>query len=362
VMVVRRGYIANVMVRPSGFLPTSVGMMSNIALNLGYDVLYMPGIRPEGHADIAWFYDELPKAANKQKILATHPSAWYYNEFLTAKDKQKFISTYPLDLRPTTDDRPFFFYLLPPWQFLSALELGKSYGAGYNSIAIFTLVALLLISIVVVVLFIILPLLLFQRQDIRERSGPKLRLLGYFICLGLAYILIEIALMQHFTLFLGYPIYSLVAVLMSLLLFSGLGSGWTGRIKEAGLERGIMSAVIGVSAVAVIYILALPPLFDAMITLPDWLRIIITIVLVFPLGWFMGQPFPLGMRLVEREGLGIIPWGWGVNGAASVLGSSLALALAIAMGYRLTLFIGIAVYILGLALVVSTRRIRSEHP
>ena len=66
------------------------------------------------------------------------------------------------------------------------------------------------------------------------------------------------------------------------------------------------------------------------------------------------------MRLVEREGLGIIPWGWGVNGAASVLGSSLALALAIAMGYRLTLFIGIAVYILGLALVMSARHIRSD--
>jgi hypothetical protein len=143
---------------------------------------------------------------------------------------------------------------------------------------------------------------------------------------------------------------------MSLLLFSGLGSGWSGRIPDDGLESGIRNAVLGICLVAVIYTFALPPLFRLLIVLPDWLRVTITMALVFPLGWFMGQPFPLGLRVIERERLGVIPWAWGVNGAASVLGSALALAVAISVGYRLTLFVGVAVYLVALAVIATTRR------
>ena len=291
IIVIKQGEIANVMIRPSGFDQAAIDTMKSNVDRLGYKILYMPGATVEGAGDTSWFYQDLPHAANQQKALGSHPSQWYYHELITTNDPARFIDTYPLDIRPTSDDRPFFFYLMPPWQFMKALEFGKANAqlAGYNSIAVFTLVALLLISIVVVLIFIILPLLLFQRQDIRERSGPKLKILGYFIGLGLAYILIEIALMQHFTLFLGYPIYSLVAVLTSLLLFSGLGSGWSGRVLNDKLESGIRSAVIGIGVVAIIYILALPPLFGAMITLPDSVRIAIAIILVFPLGWFMGN-------------------------------------------------------------------------
>lgn len=167
--------------------------------------------------------------------------------------------------------------------------------------------------------------------------------------------------MQHFTLFLGFPIYSLVAVLMSLLLFSGLGSGWSGRVPDELLVKGIKNAVVGISVVALIYIFVLPPLFESLIVLPDWIRIALTIILVFPLGWFMGQPFPLGLRLIEREKLGIIPWAWGVNGAASVLGSAMALVLAIAMGYGHTLFVGIAIYILGWSLAQAVKRTNPDE-
>jgi hypothetical protein len=360
IIVIKQGLVANVMIKPSGFDQAAIDSMKSTVQRLGFGILYMPATNPEDWGDSSWFYSGLPVASNQQKALAAHPSAWYYHELISTNNPDRFIATYPLDIRPTSDDRPFFFYLMPPWKFMKALEFGKANAAsaGYNSIAVFTLVALLLISVVVVLLFIVLPLLLFQRQDIRERSGSKLRLLGYFIGLGLAYILIEIALMQHFTLFLGYPIYSLVAVLMSLLLFSGLGSGWSGRVKDEKLESGIRSAVIGIALVAIVYILALPPLFSAMITLPDPVRILIAIILVFPLGWFMGQPFPLGLRLIEREKLGIIPWAWGVNGAASVLGSALALALAIAAGYRVTLFIGVAVYLL---CMLATRAMRFQR-
>jgi len=334
IMVVKQGVIANVMVRPDGFDEEAVARMTEAVDDLGFRILYMPGREPRSGDGAEYIYHDL----------------------LTTRNFERFTAGYQLDIRPTTDDRPFFFYLLPPWRFLEALKFGRSYGAGYNSIAIFTLVALLLISIAVVLVFILLPLLLFKRTDIRERSGPKLRLLGYFVCLGLAFILIEIALMQHFMLFLGYPIYSLVAVLMSLLLFSGLGSGWSGRIPDEGLERGIRNAVVGICLVAMVYIFALPPLFMGLIVLPDWLRVIITMVLVFPLGWFMGQPFPLGLRAIEREGLGVIPWAWGVNGAASVLGSALALAVAISVGYRLTLFVGVAVYLVALGVIATRRR------
>ncbi len=321
VIVIRQGIIANVMVRPDGFDDAAVELMHAKASELGYEILYMPQRTPQS-------------VAQSQ-----------YHDLLTAIDPRRFIAQYDLDIRPNNDDRPFFFYLVPPSNFLKAFWFGKSYREGYNSIAVFTLVSLLIISFAVVLIFIVLPLLMFRRDDIRRNRGQKLKLLGYFICLGLSFILIEIALMQHFTLFLGYPIYSLVAVLMSLLLFSGFGAGWSGHVRDDKLETGIGNAVIGIGVVAAIYIFILPPLFSTLIVLPDWVRIMYAIGLVFPLGWFMGQPFPLGLRIIEREKLGIIPWAWGVNGAASVLGSSMALVIAIALGYRMSLFIGIGVYV-----------------
>lgn len=339
VMVIRQGVIANVMVRPDGFNSDAIAKMTEVVDKLGYETIYMPGRQPESDMEQVYF------------------------DLLTG-DFDEFLATYPLDVSPTTDDRPFFFYLLPPWKFIEALALGKSVRAGltgYNSIAVFTLVSLLIISVVVVVIFILLPLLLFKRADIRERSGPKMILLGYFICLGLAFITIEIGLMQHFTLFLGYPIYSLVAVLTSLLLFSGFGSGWSGRIPDEKLETGIRNAILGILVVSIIYIFILPPVFKALIFLPDFVRVLLTIILVFPLGWFMGQPFPLGLRIIEREGLGVIPWAWGVNGAASVLGSALSLTIAIGIGYRLTLFVGVAIYLLGLMAASGIRMMKSRN-
>ncbi|MCX6645247.1 MAG: hypothetical protein NTY09_02645 [bacterium] len=340
IMVLKQGVLANVMVRPSGFDDEAIATMEAVVDRLGFETVYMPGREPES---------EMGEV---------------YTELLTTSDFKGFLESYPLDVSPTTDDRPFFFYLLPPWKFLEALALGKTYRVGltgYNSIAIFTLVSLLLISVAVVIIFILLPLLLFKRADIRERSRPKLTLLFYFICLGLAFITIEIGLMQHFTLFLGYPIYSLVAVLTSLLLFSGFGSGWSGRIPEEKLETGIRNAVIGISIVSLIYIFILPQLFRSLIYLPDIIRVLMTIALVFPLGWFMGQPFPLGLRIIEREKLDVIPWAWGVNGAASVLGSALSLTLAIGIGYKLTLFTGVGIYIAGLIAIagISSLKIRA---
>ena len=335
-MVIKQGVIANVMVRPDGFDDEAISTMKEVVDEMGFETIYMPGREPE---------------SEMQRI---------YSDLLTTSDFAGFIESYPLDVSPTTDNRPFFFYLLPPWKFIEALALGKSMRSGltgYNSIAVFTLVSLLIISIAVVIIFIILPLLLFKRTDIRERSGVKLKLLGYFICLGLAFITIEIGLMQHFTLFLGYPIYSLVAVLTSLLLFSGFGSGWSGRIPEERLESGIRNAILGISIIAIVYILILPPIFKSLIFLPDFVRILITVILVFPLGWFMGQPFPLGLRLIERESLGVIPWAWGVNGAASVLGSALSLTFAIGIGYKLTLFTGIGIYLIGLIAVSTIRKL-----
>jgi len=341
IMVVRMGSVANVMVRPDGFDDESIEIMRDVVGRLEFETIYMPGMEPPSPDEpiVQYFY------------------------LLTTDDFDGFIESYELDIRPTTDDRPFFFYLLRPSEFLGALQFAKTNRAfGYNSIAIFTLVALLIISFGVVVVFIVLPLLLFRRKDIVERSRPKLTLLGYFVCLGLAFILVEIALMQHFTLFLGYPIYSLVAVLMSLLLFSGLGAGWSGRITEQNLEVGIRNAVIGIIITALVYIFALPPIFRALITLPDAVRILMTVVLVFPLGWFMGQPFPLGLRIVEREGLGVIPWAWGVNGAASVLGSALAVTLAIGIGYRMTLFVGVMVYLIAWLVVNLLKKLTANPP
>lgn len=110
ILVIKQGVTANVMVKPTGFTDAEVAKMTGIIQDLGYSVLYLPGPIPADYRDDkSWFYDELPKAVNKHKVLASHASAWYYHEFLTTSDPERFIRTYPLDIRFTSDDRPFFF-------------------------------------------------------------------------------------------------------------------------------------------------------------------------------------------------------------------------------------------------------------
>jgi hypothetical protein len=181
------------------------------------------------------------------------------------------------------------------------------------------------------------------------RAPGALRWLAYFACLGTAFIVVEVALVQKCILFLGHPTHALAVVLFALLLWSALGSALSGRLDTARLAA-VLAAVAALVATAA---LALSPLFDALVHLERPWRIAVVAAALAPLGLAMGMPLPMAVRLLARRQPAIIPWAWGVNGAFSVMGSAAALVIALFAGFDQALLVAAAVYA---AALVAVRR------
>ena len=218
------------------------------------------------------------------------------------------------------------------------------------------LMTLLGISTALVVLFVVGPLALAGRGQARPRGW--LAWLVYFGALGAGFMLIEVSLLQRFVLLLGHPVYSLTVTLFSLLLGTGLGAAWSRRPpgvdastqrRDCGVRRRRRRAcrARGVAA----------PLVDWAIPFARPARMAVAAAMLVPIGIALGIPMPTGHAAAEpRAPPQMIAWAWGMNGALSVLGATLAIFIAMNWGFRVTLLTASATYLFGaLALVLATQ-------
>jgi hypothetical protein len=161
--------------------------------------------------------------------------------------------------------------------------------------------------------------------------------------------LIEIVLIQRFSLFLGYPVYSLSVVLFTMLLSSALGSLISGRFTAARS----LSLVLTILAVALLlYAVALPSVLAMARGTAIAARIGVAIAVIAPIGFLMGMPFPSGIRRVGVQSKELVSWAWAVNGGASVFGSTLSVLISMAQGFTASFLAGTIAY--AVALVVIT--------
>ena len=270
--------------------------------------------------------------------------------YLRAPSGSAYLAALPYDASPTSDNRPFFFFNLRTGDMASAFwhlaDMEK------DNLGIVVLLFLLVVSVVLVVVFVVLPLLLFERKALQEERRTKLRVLGYFLALGIGFILVEIGFMQKFVLFLGHPIYSLAVVLATLLLASGIGSALSGRGAARWGNLGyVRRVVVALALVLLAYGILLTPIFHVLLGLPLWARIPVAALAVFVPGLLMGAMLPCGVRTANSLGGGIVAWGWGLNGAAGVVGSVLAVILSMNFGFNVALFVGMAVYLVASAML-----------
>jgi hypothetical protein len=285
-----------------------------------------------------------------------------YQEIATAPDLQAVYQRTDSQLAPATDDKPFFNQHMRwsriRWHTVVDLFSQPKPGDARMSledrpIAEVTLLVLLVQSVLIAAVCILLPLMLFHRQP--EWEQRPLSWLAYFGALGLGYIMVEIALLQRFLLFLGQPIYTYAVILAGLLIFTGVGSWAAGRMKQAdALRRSLVLAL----AVVAITALVTPPVFQFFLgyTLP--VRIAISLLLVAPLGVALGMPFPLGLRLASAQTTSIGAWAWGVNGFFTVIGTVLALILGMIFGFRVVLLLSALCY--AGALLVAGRQAKAS--
>jgi hypothetical protein len=250
-----------------------------------------------------------------------------------------------LDLTPPTDARPFFFNQLRFLTLFDANVFSRLADTGVvagNLVATLTLVMLILISVVLVGATIIVPL----RSTVRQ-AGGQLAVGGtvYFGLIGIGFMMVEIALLQRMSVFLGHPTYALSIVLFSLILSTGFGSMASERVHLAGA-----SALMVWSVASASYLFALPFWLPPLLVHLDGAGLVVRaglcVLVLAPAGFLMGFGFPTGVRLVSAIDAGPTPWFWGINGAASVLGAGLAVVTSIAFSIDATLRIGAACYLL----------------
>ncbi|HMC30624.1 MAG TPA: hypothetical protein VKL99_07290, partial [Candidatus Angelobacter sp.] len=251
---------------------------------------------------------------------------------------QGFARDYAYNVAPVSDSAPFFFFTLKTKYVLENILAGTGHGMDWRiNLGIVVLGMLLIISTVAVLAFLILPLALHRRKNHPHRTG--LLALLYFIAVGFGYILVEISLIQRFVLFLGHPTYALTVVVFLLLLSSGVGSvAARRRITSAGK---VLLLLVVIAGLIVLNVAVLPWLLPAAVGLPFAIKLLVSALVLAPLGFLMGMPFPTGLRLVQT-----VEWAWALNAAASVLGSVLAMVIAIHFGLTITLLCAAVAYVL----------------
>lgn len=268
-----------------------------------------------------------------------------FSRLIQSNDPEAFTRSYDYNVTPVTDNAPFFFFTLKPARLLR-LNSNSSAMDWKVNLGVAVLGMLLIISVLAVLAFLVLPLLLQDRAKHHEAGA-----LMYFIAVGLGYILVEISLIQRFVLFLGHPTYALTVVVFLMLLSSGMGS-LASRTWIADYRRIWLPLCVIVLAILT-YTGTLPLLLDRLVGAPFFAKLIISAVVLVPLGFAMGMPFPTGLRGLAsnaRPDENSIEWAWAMNAASSVLGSVLAIVIAIQFGLNVTLACGAVAYFLALLL------------
>ncbi len=233
------------------------------------------------------------------------------------------------DISPCTDDRPFAAQL-GRWDKFKRDDLSKV--NSFSEFRGFPLSKSIIVAILVLVVVLILPLniLPFFVRGEALRPVPWI----FFFLIGTAFMMIEILLIQKYALFIGASVYSIATVLLALLLSAGLGS------RRSGETHGLLP-YMGIAAWIAVDALLFGPVTGLFHHFPVYMRAAASAVLIFPVGYFMGMPFPAAaLRVGER-----IDWGLAVNGAASVLGSVLVMLIAFSYGFTAALFLAGGLYL-----------------
>jgi len=341
---------ATIVVTRAPMTPAQVAAVRAFCVERGLDLCYGPGV--EQHD------------ANRYTVLES-PVYFDAAQAILSADRDAFYRRYPFHVRPATDDCPYFFRYFK-WAALPRLlrSMGTQW-VPFVEWGYLTLLATLLQAIVVSTVLILLPLALGGMKNPKSKTqNPKspLWLTLYFAALGAAYLSLEMAFIQRFMLFLAYPVYAVAVVLTAFLLFSGLGSLCSDRLPGSPARR-VAAAVAGIALSGGMLLAGLGPIFDAGAAWPDIVRIAVGLMLLAPLAFCMGIPFPTGFQLVSDRAERLVPWAWGINGCASVVGATFATFTAVHLGFRVVVLLALGTYgIAALAIIPLWKGLPTPEP
>lgn len=257
------------------------------------------------------------------------------------EEREKVYNEYSFNIRPATDNQPYYSQFLM-WQSIPLLaEL-----FGDQSVAFFEVGYLILYITFAQIVLLALLLIMVPLFKLGFKGGKKFNTLVYFSGLGVGYMFIEIILIQRFTLYFGNVIYAAAAVVCLMLVSSGIGSFVSQRIQIKNKSFILVLSVIIFSLM--VYTLFLSDILKMTIGNDLTVKIIISALIIAPPAFFMGMPFPLGLRLLSSnsETSAQIPWAWGINGMFSVVATVLVTIVAIELGFVWVMLFAIGAYLM----------------
>ncbi len=343
-----------------------VGASNRLSFSAGFLMKKSPFTSPE----IAAINDILgigqpPRASDEvtTEILYApnqpHAESIYY-QLLTALDLNAAYAAQPAQIAPATDDRPFFnqhtrFSNINWAMFRDIFTQNRQARLALEDrpVAEITLIILLVQSILIAGVLILFPLYRFSRENLNAPN--RWRFLLYFAGLGLGFIMIEIALLQKFTLFLGQPVYTFAVVLAALLIFTGAGAFLSEKFSGSSVRKNLRLVVPLILLALVLTAFLTPLIFNAALGWSLFWRVVLSVLILAPLGVLLGMPFPGGLRIVAGEAKSLVPWAWGVNGFFTVIGTVAALILGMAFGFKVVLMIAAVCYLIALTAILGNR-------
>ncbi|MGA2615835.1 MAG: hypothetical protein ABSG38_20540 [Spirochaetia bacterium] len=353
---------ATILVKKSDFLPEETTVLNNYCRRMSFDVDYYPDMPDspksldsmlQGYA--ALYASRQPQAGQPQgdQQQSLRPGDFYRLclQWFSDFRQDELFSRYFFDIRPATDDRPYYSGYIKPRTIpvlLSRLG-GISEEWGY-----LLLIGTLLQSLVFACVIIALPFVFRRRELFAGRKGT-LSIILYYGCLGLGYMMVEIFLIQRFVYFLGDPVYANAVVITALLVSSGTGSLLSARTRVPRSVR-VRYATGALAVLILACLIGLPTLLRLLLGLPLALKALTAVIIVAPLGLCMGVPFPTGLSALTENRQEILPWAWGMNGALSVTGSVLTRVISVSAGFAVALACAAALYLAAGLLYRSNER------
>ncbi len=297
-----------------------------------FDIIYAPGLATSD----ARHYNQLAQ-----------PVFYTATQALLSDARDVFLEQYKFNLHPATDDRPYFHQFFKWSALAEMLKLRHKGGISLLESGYIIFIVTLVIATLSSIVLILAPLGFIRTQVTKnQRKIKPIKVIFFFLVIGLAFLFIEIAFLQKFILFLYHPIYSVATSLSAFLVFAGMGSYWSGALTRVrSRNQSLKISVFSIVFISLGYLFLLPALFDVLMAAPLIIKIFTSILLIAPLAFFMGMPLPLAMESLSQNEQSLIPWAWGINGCASVISAVLATLLAIHFGFTMVVVMAIILYI-----------------
>ena len=324
-LVCLRGWSAAViLVRPAGFAPDARARLAAFARSRLLDIDWLAGPAPAGTPE----FNRLERPVAREAALAV------------ARGPERaaaFVADYAFDLRPPTDDRPYFGHFIRLGTLRRLLALGAASWLPFAEWGYVAVLATTLQGALAATVLMLVPAAVLSRR--RPPGSTSLAVIGgYFGAIGLGYLLVEMALIQQLQLLLGHPVYAVTAAVAGLLAFSGAGSLWSARLAAGWKPAAVVAALVLVDLALV------PAVVRGAQPLGLAARAAVGVGVLAPLGIAMGTPFPTGLRGFTADRPGALAWAWAVNGFASVVAAGAATLIAVEWGWRWVLVGGAGCY------------------